>query len=78
MAAVADSATCARFPMVPPPRPEASRFEGLFWPGSYTIQLPEGSAAETADSYRYRTTVLPITTLLERAAAAEEPGRSTV
>ena len=61
----------ARFPLVPPPRPEAGRFEGLFWPGSYTIRLPERSAGESPESYRYRTTVYLIETLLERAAAAE-------
>jgi UPF0755 protein len=71
VAAVAGSEAFAVLPLVPPPRPEAGRFEGLFWPGSYTIRLPERSAGESPESYRYRTTVLLITTLLERAAAAE-------
>ncbi len=75
VAAVAGGEAFARFPLVPPPKPEAGRFEGLFWPGSYTIRLPERSAGETQESYRYRTTVLLITTLLERAAAAEEQVR---
>ncbi len=63
--------TFALFPLVPPPAPETSRFEGLFLPGSYTIRLPARSAGETAESYRYRTTVLLIRTLLERASAAQ-------
>jgi len=58
VAAVATGEAFALFPLVPPPRPEASRFEGLFWPGSYTIQLLERSAGETVESNWYRTTVL--------------------
>ena len=72
VAAVAAREAFPRFPLVPPPRPEMSRFEGLFWPGSYTVQLPERSSGESAESYRYRTTELLITTLLERAAPVEE------
>jgi cell division protein YceG involved in septum cleavage len=75
VAAVAGGEAFARFPLVPPPRPEACRFEGLFWPGSYTFRLPERSAAESPESYRYRSTVMLITTLLERAAAVEGPVR---
>ncbi len=72
VAAVAAGEDFTRFPLAPPPRQEMSRFEGLFWPGSYTLQLPERSGGESAESYRYRTTVLLITTLLERAAPMEE------
>jgi len=71
VAAVASREAFARFPLVPPPGPEASRFEGLFRPGSYTVRLPERSDGETAESNRYSTTVQLITTLLERAAPVE-------
>jgi cell division protein YceG involved in septum cleavage len=70
--AVAGSKDYARFPLVPPPRPEMSRFEGLFRPGSYTIMLPEQSAGEVTGRYRYRITVLLISSLLAKSAPVYE------
>jgi UPF0755 protein len=72
VAAVAGRQAFTRFPLVPPPEPQASRFEGLFLPGTYTVRLPERADGEAEESYRYRLTVLLITTLLERAAAVEQ------
>jgi cell division protein YceG involved in septum cleavage len=70
--AVAGSKDFAHFPLVPPPRSEESRFEGLFRPGSYTIWLPEQSAGDTAENYRYRTTMLLISSLLAQSAPVYE------
>ncbi len=75
VAGVAGGEAFVRFPLVPPPRPQASRFEGLFRPGSYTVRLPKRLAGETPASYRYRATVALITSLLARAAAAGEQVR---
>jgi len=68
VAAVAGGETFSCCPLVPPPRLQASRFEGLFRPGNYTIRLPERSADESLQGYRYRNTVSLITSLLTRAA----------
>ncbi len=76
VAAAASREAFTRFPLVPRPAPEASRFEGLFLPGSYTIRLPGRSNGETAESYRYRSTVLLIRALLERAAPAQQRVKS--
>ncbi len=72
VAAVAGRKDFTHFPLVPPPRPEDSRFEGLFRPGSYTIWIPEKSVDDTEENYRYRTTVLLISSLLAKSAPIYE------
>ncbi len=72
VAAVAGSTAFAGFPLVPPPRPRADRFEGLFRPGSYTIRLAERRAGDTPKAYRLRTTLALITALLQRSAPVGE------
>jgi UPF0755 protein len=67
VAAVAGSEEFAHFPLVPPPRQEESRFEGIFRPGSYTMWIPERSVSDTTENFLYRTTVLLISSLLAQS-----------
>ncbi len=65
---IAASVPFPRYPFVPPPSDEPSRFEGLFVPGEYRVALPAASGDPKATRL-YRDDLAIVNHLLERFAA---------